>query len=166
MFRGLRANNTPRQAPSCPKRRPPRPKQPVFTGFCRGGLHCGHYTTSNRDLTVTKRGGIALHDAPTRRRYAEEGLHVVQNPHHHRHRGRRRARHPENPWVQTQQPVPCGNTQCPITPLCRVALGRWSISARRCSILPFADRLVSLSAFWGGCSLIGQHARGTNFVSL
>ena len=58
MFRGLRANNTPRQAPLCPKRRPPRPKQPGFTGFCRGGLHCGHHTPSNRDLTATKRGEL------------------------------------------------------------------------------------------------------------
>ena len=35
-------------------------------------------------------GGIALHEAPTRRRHASRGLHVVQTPHLHRHGGRRR----------------------------------------------------------------------------
>ena len=38
----------------------------------------------------------------------------------------------------------------------------WTTSAA----LAFADRLVSLSVFWGGCSLIGRHARVTIFVSL
>ena len=32
-------------------------------------------------------GGIALHEAPTRRRHAARGLHVVQNPHHFLHVG-------------------------------------------------------------------------------
>ena len=36
---GSRANNTPCQTPLCPKRRPPRPQQPIFTIFHRGGLH-------------------------------------------------------------------------------------------------------------------------------
>ena len=35
-------------------------------------------------------GGIALHEAPTRRQHASRGLHVVQTPHLHRHGGRRR----------------------------------------------------------------------------
>ena len=33
-------------------------------------------------------GGIALHEAPTHRRHAARGLHVVQNPHHFLHVGR------------------------------------------------------------------------------
>ena len=37
-------------------------------------------------------GGIALHEAPTRRRHASRGLHVVQTPHLHRHGGHRRDR--------------------------------------------------------------------------
>ena len=57
MFKGLRANDTPRQTPLRPKRRPPRPQPPVFSIFRRGGLHFGHHTTSNRDLTATKRTG-------------------------------------------------------------------------------------------------------------
>ena len=36
---GSRANNTPCQTPLCPKRRPPRPQQPIFSVFHRGGLH-------------------------------------------------------------------------------------------------------------------------------
>ena len=59
MFKGLRANDTPRQTPLCPKRRPPRPQPPVFSVFRRGGLHFGLHTTSNRDLTATKRGEMA-----------------------------------------------------------------------------------------------------------
>jgi len=35
---------------------------------------------------------------------------MLQNPHHHRHRGRRRPRHPENPRVHKPQPAPHGNT--------------------------------------------------------
>ena len=65
MFRGLRANNTPCQAPLCPKRRPLRPQPPVFTVFRRGGLHCGHHTTSNRDLTATKRGNCTTRGSDT-----------------------------------------------------------------------------------------------------
>ena len=82
MFRGLRANGVRCLAPLCPKRRPPRPQQPVVTGFRRGGLHFGPHCRQS--------GGIALHEAPTRRRHACRGLHVVQNPHRHRHGGRRR----------------------------------------------------------------------------
>ena len=58
MFKGLRANDTPRQTPLCPKRRPPRPQPPVFSTFLRGGLHFGHHTASHRGLTVTKRGEL------------------------------------------------------------------------------------------------------------
>ena len=52
-----------------------------------GGGTGGHWrasrrhTTSNRDLTATKRVGIARHEGPTRRRHATKGLHVVQTPH-------------------------------------------------------------------------------------
>ena len=53
MFRGLRANNTPCQAPLRPK---------------RGRRH-------------RQSGGIALHEGPTRRRHAARRLRVVQNPH-------------------------------------------------------------------------------------
>ena len=48
-------------------------------------------------------GGIALHDAPTRRRYAEEGLHVVQNPHRYRRGGRRVTSAPKAPPVRTAE---------------------------------------------------------------
>ena len=41
---------------------------PIFNIFSRGGLHFGHHTTSNRDLTVTKRG--ELHDM--RLRHADD----------------------------------------------------------------------------------------------
>ena len=70
MFRGSRTNDTPRLTPLRPKRRPPRPQHPIFSVFRRGGLHFGHHTTSNRDLTVTKRG--ELHDM--RLRHADDTL--------------------------------------------------------------------------------------------
>ena len=41
---------------------------------------------------LSPNGGIALHEAPTRRRHAARGLHVVQNPHERGHGGRRRDR--------------------------------------------------------------------------
>ena len=56
------------------------------------GLQFGGRTTSRRGLTTTKRGGIALHEAPTRRRHANSQLLMLQNPHRHRHEGRRRNR--------------------------------------------------------------------------
>ena len=71
-----------------------------------------HHLTSRPDHHQT--GGIALHEAPTRRRHAEEGLHVVQN--HHRWRcGKRRRARLRHPWAartgraahwHTQQPGP------------------------------------------------------------
>ncbi len=44
---GSRASNTPCPAPLCPKRRPPRPQQPIFSVFHRSGLHFGHHATTN-----------------------------------------------------------------------------------------------------------------------
>ena len=52
---GLRANNTPCQTPLCPKRRPPRPQQPIFSVFDRGGLHFERHTASSRGFSATKR---------------------------------------------------------------------------------------------------------------
>ena len=40
IFSGLRATNTPGQAPLCPKRRPPQPQPPIFSdpeGRVKGG---------------------------------------------------------------------------------------------------------------------------------
>ena len=62
---GSRANNTLCQTPLCPKRRPPRPQQPIFSIFRRGGLHFEHHTTTNRDLTTTKRGNFATRGSDT-----------------------------------------------------------------------------------------------------
>ena len=62
---GSRANNTPCQTPLCPKRRPPHPQQTIFSIFRRGGLHFEHHTTTNRDLTTTKRGNFATRGSDT-----------------------------------------------------------------------------------------------------
>ena len=80
MFKGLRANDTPRQTPLCPKRRPPRPQPPVFSVFRRGGLHFGLHTTSNRDLAATKGGENGVIRDPTRRRHAGSQLLMLQTP--------------------------------------------------------------------------------------
>ena len=53
-------------------------------------LWAPHHLTSGPHCRQS--GGIALHEAPTRRRHASRGLHVVQTPHLHRHGGRRRVR--------------------------------------------------------------------------
>ena len=45
---GSRANNTPCQTPLCPKRRPPRPQQPIFGMFRRSGLRFGHNIPRSR----------------------------------------------------------------------------------------------------------------------
>ena len=59
MFGGSRASSMRGQAPLCPHRRPPRPQHLIFSVFRRGGLHFGHDTTSNRDLTAPEG---SLHD--------------------------------------------------------------------------------------------------------
>ena len=63
---GSRASSMRGRTPLCPQRRPPRLRQPYFGVFRRGGQHLGRYTTpnrnhttSNRDLTTTKR--VELH---------------------------------------------------------------------------------------------------------
>ena len=89
-----RATHTPG---NCPKRRLLRHWQPVVSVFHRGGLRCGRHTTANRDLTATKRGGIALHGGPTRRRHAARRLRVVQTPHRHQPEVRRIA---HKSWAQ------------------------------------------------------------------
>ena len=66
-----------------PKRRLPRPQGPSFSAFRQGGLHFGR----NTPHTHPPNGGIALHEAPTRRRHAARGLHVVQKPHPFPHVG-------------------------------------------------------------------------------
>ena len=74
--------HAPRQTPLCPKRRPPRPRQPVFSVFHRGGLCFGRRTTPSCDLRASKRGGMTPSKAPTRRRHAARGLRMAQNPHY------------------------------------------------------------------------------------
>ena len=64
MFKGLGATNTARRTPLCPKRRRPRPQQPVCSVICRGGLHFGRNNAPDRDLIVTNRG--ELHDTRVR----------------------------------------------------------------------------------------------------
>ena len=73
-----RANNTPCQTPLCPKRRPPRPQQPIFGVFHRGGLHFEHHTTTNRGLT-TKRGNFATRGSDTSATRRQLGPHAA-NP--------------------------------------------------------------------------------------
>ena len=58
MFKGLGATNTARRTPLCPKRRRPRPQQPVCSVICRGGLHFGRNNAPDRDLIVTNRGEL------------------------------------------------------------------------------------------------------------
>ena len=78
-----KASDTLRQTPLRPKRRLPRPQRPSFSAFRQGGLHFGR----NTPHTHPPNGGIALHEAPTRRRHAARGLHVVQKPHPFPHVG-------------------------------------------------------------------------------
>ena len=75
-----RGQHTPRETHLCPKRRPPRSQPPVFSIFRLGGLQFGHHTTSNHDLTATKRGNCTIRST-TRRRHADSQLLMLQNPH-------------------------------------------------------------------------------------
>ena len=88
-FRGSHANSTPRETHVCPKRRPPRPQEPVFTGFCRGGLRFGHHTALNRGLTPPTGGNCTIRRT-TRRRHADNQRLMLQNPHRCRYGERRR----------------------------------------------------------------------------
>ena len=56
------------------------------------GLACEQHTMPGAVVPKARAQApsIALHEAPTRRRHASRGLHVVQTPHLHRHGGRRR----------------------------------------------------------------------------
>ena len=74
---GSRANNTPCQTPLCPKRRPPRPQQPIFGVFHRGGLHFEHHTTTNRDLTASKRGNGTIRGPDTSATRRQLGPHAA-----------------------------------------------------------------------------------------
>ena len=74
-----RANNTPYQTPLCPKRRPPRPQQPIFSIFRRGGLHFERRTTTNRDLTASKRGNGTIRGPDTSATRRQLGPHAA-NP--------------------------------------------------------------------------------------
>ena len=85
-----RANNTPCQTPLCPKRRPPRPQQPIFSIFRRGGLHFEHHTTTNRDLTTTKRGNFATRGSDTSATRHQKASY--RKPHQRQCGGCRRAR--------------------------------------------------------------------------
>ena len=87
---GSRANNTPCQTPLCPKRRPPRPQQPIFSIFRRGGLHFEHHTTTNRDLTTTKRGNFATRGSDTSATRHQKASY--RKPHQRQCGGCRRAR--------------------------------------------------------------------------
>ena len=75
-----RANNTPCQTPLCPKRRPPRPQQPIFSVFHRGGLHFEHRTTTNRDLTASKRGNGTIRGPDTSATRRQLGPHAANPP--------------------------------------------------------------------------------------
>ena len=80
MFNGLHANNAPRKTHLLPKTQTTSP----ITTHCQqfsprwSALWAPH--PSNHDPTATKRGGIALHEGPTRQRHASDRLHVVQTP--------------------------------------------------------------------------------------
>ena len=65
--------------PLCPKRRPPRPQQPIFSVFHRGGLHFERRTTTNRDLTASKRGNGTIRGPDTSATRRQLGPHAA-NP--------------------------------------------------------------------------------------
>ncbi len=98
MFRGLRANNTPRQTPLRPKRRPPRPQPPVFTGFAE--VVCTLCTTPTKaTLGLPPNGGNGVIRDPTRRRHAASQPLMLQNPHRNRRGGHRATSAPKAPPV-------------------------------------------------------------------
>ena len=98
MFRGSRANNTPRQTANPPKCRPIQPKQAIFSDFRPMGLHFGGHTTSNRGHAATTRGGncaIQASDTPATR--GKKASHGAKPPSPHSKQATRPA-HTTN-WI-------------------------------------------------------------------
>ena len=79
IFRGPHARNRPYQVTLCPKHRPPRPQNPVFSVFTQWVCTLA----SNRDLTAATWGNDVIR-TPTRRRHAGSQLLMLQNPHRRR----------------------------------------------------------------------------------
>ena len=87
--RGPAASTATTTNTTAPKTQTTSTPTPRFHRFRRGGLHCGHHTTSNRDITATKRGNSVIRTT-TRRRHDDSQPLMLQNPHRRRCGGRRR----------------------------------------------------------------------------
>ena len=98
MFRGSHASMHTTTDTVAPKTQTTSPTTARFHRFLPrwSALWAPHQPKPRSDCHQT--GGIALHEAPTRRQQTVRELHVVQNPHRHRHGGCRRARL-RRPWA-------------------------------------------------------------------
>ena len=162
---GSRASDTPGRAPLCPKRRPPRPCEPIVGVFRRGGLHFGRHaspnrdlttpnrdlttpnrdlTTPNRDLTASKRGNCT-NRATTRRRHAEARLLMLQNPHHYpwRHAPSLASRSLTGAGQPGGTPINARKAS-PTWPVAQAQVGRAPINAGKASpVMAGASRATS-----------------------
>ena len=88
MFRGSRTNDTPRETPLRPKRRPPRPQHPDFQRFSPrwSALWAPHHLKPRSHRHQT--GEMTSLES----RHADSQPLMLQNPHRHRRGGRRRNR--------------------------------------------------------------------------
>ena len=77
--RGPAASTATTTNTTAPKTQTTSTPTPRFHRFHRGGLHCGHHTTSNRDITATKRGNSVIRTT-TRRRHDDSQPLMLQNP--------------------------------------------------------------------------------------
>ena len=104
---------------------------------------------------LSPNGGIALHEAPTRRWHAARGLHVVQNPHERGHGGHRRDRRAW-PWRRRDRKAGLRGTQDAVP----VAGGAWPDNEpkRRSKLAARTDRGAD------GRSGRHRHHRQPNFA--
>ena len=105
--RGPAASTATTTDTTAPKTQTTSPTTPRFSAFFAEVVCTLGTTLTKATLGLPPNGGIALHEAPTHRRHAARGLHVVQNPHRNQHGGHRRSRRawPRRPWAAGPGPA-------------------------------------------------------------
>ena len=124
--------------------------------LCFAEVVCTLGTTPTKATQgLSPNGGIALHEAPTRRWHAARGLHVVQNPHERGHGGHRRDRRAW-PWRRRDRKAGLRGTQDAVP----VAGGAWPDNEpkRRSKLAARTDRGAD------GRSGRHRHHRQPNFA--
>ena len=86
---------------TAPKTQTTSPTTPRFSTFLAEVVCTLGTTPPQTVISPSPNGGIARHEAPTRRRHTDSQPLMLQNPHRSQHGGRRRSRRawPRHPWA-------------------------------------------------------------------